>query len=192
MNLLAIQEMQRRIGVEPDGFWGPISQQACRNHLKALMPKPHPWPHPGAVREFFGEPGEANLVRIQFPYDMFYEGKLVTHSRCHRLVADSLRRVLIRIGAFVVRAAAGVVVDEAQDYAGIYNYRSKRGSTKLSMHAYGIAIDLDADDNTFRDTWPVQADMRLDIMEEFAREGWTSAGAFWGYDAMHFEATRPY
>ena len=54
----------------------------------------------------------------------------------------------------------------------------------------GAAIDLDADDNTFRDHWPMQADMPLEIMEAFAREGWVSAGAFWGYDAMHFEAVR--
>ena len=76
------------------------------------------------------------------------------------------------------------------DYGGIYNYRPKRGGTSLSLHSWGIAIDLDADDNGFRDSWPVKADMPLAIMEAFAREGWTSAGAFWGYDAMHFQATR--
>jgi hypothetical protein len=30
------------------------------------------------------------------------------------------------------------------------------------------AIDLDADDNTFKDHWPMQADMPLAIMEAFA------------------------
>jgi hypothetical protein len=32
--------------------------------------------------------------------------------------------------------------------------------------------------------------MPLEIMEAFAREGWLAAGAFWGRDAMHFQATR--
>jgi hypothetical protein len=27
-------------------------------------------------------------------------------------------------------------------------------------------------------------------MEEFAKEGWLSAGAFWSRDAMHFQATK--
>jgi hypothetical protein len=36
----------------------------------------------------------------------------------------------------------------------------------------------------------MRADMPLEIMECFAREGWLSAGAFWGYDAMHFQATQ--
>ncbi len=54
----------------------------------------------------------------------------------------------------------------------------------------GAGIDLDADDNTFRDSWPMQADMPLEIMECFAREGWVSAGAFWGDDAMHHDAVQ--
>jgi hypothetical protein len=82
-------------------------------------------------------------------------------------------------------------MEAAEDYCGIFNFRNKRGGTSLSVHAWGAAIDLDADDNSFRDPWPLVADMPLSIMEEFAREGWQSAGAFWGYDAMHHEATRP-
>jgi hypothetical protein len=32
--------------------------------------------------------------------------------------------------------------------------------------------------------------MPLEVMETFAREGWVSAGAFWGRDAMHHEAVK--
>jgi hypothetical protein len=32
--------------------------------------------------------------------------------------------------------------------------------------------------------------MPIQVMEEFAKEGWLAAGAFWGRDAMHFQATR--
>ena len=81
-------------------------------------------------------------------------------------------------------------MEEAEDFGGVYNFRNKRGGSSYSIHACGAAIDLDADDNTFRDSWPMKADMPLEIMEEFAKEGWISAGAFWGYDAMHHEATR--
>jgi len=81
------------------------------------------------------------------------------------------------------------IVDEATDYCGVFNFRLKRGGSTYSLHAYGAAIDLDADDNTFKNAWPINADMPLEIIEEFAREGWVSAAAFWGYDAMHFQAT---
>jgi len=187
-----IQRMQRRIGVTPDGFWGPKSQARCREHLRSLMPSPNPWPASTqeALREFYGAPGdESNLVTIEFPFPMFYDGKRVTKSRCHLKVAASLKRILAEIGQ--LHGNDRGVMEEAEDYGGIYNFRPKRGGTSYSVHSWGAAIDLDADDNTFRDTWPIKADMPLEIMEAFAREGWQSAGAFWGYDAMHFEATRP-
>jgi hypothetical protein len=187
-----IQKMQRIVGVIPDGFWGPKSQARCRDHLKSFMPTPNPWPFATreGLRDFYGEPGdEGNLVAIEFPYPMFYDGQRVTKTRCHKKVAASLLRVLTAIGQR--GSGAREILEAAEDYGGIYNFRNKRGGTSLSVHAWGAAIDLDADDNTFKDPWPLVADMPLAIMEEFAKEGWQSAGAFWGYDSMHFEATRP-
>jgi hypothetical protein len=192
MTTQQIQTMQRQIGVVPDGFWGPKSQSRCREYLRSLMPSPNPWPYSTqeALREFYGAPGdESNLVTIEFPFPMFYDGKRVTKSRCHFKVAASLGRVLSEIGDLY--KGNREVIEEAEDYGGIYNFRHKRGGTSYSVHSWGAAIDLDADENTFRDTWPLKADMPLEIMAAFAREGWTSAGAFWGYDAMHHEACKP-
>ncbi len=190
--------MQQRIrtGFAPrlavDGFWGPLSQKTCRAYLRSMMPEIHPWPKSGsaALTKFFGAPGdEGSLVKIDFPYPMFYGGKIVRSSRCHDKVAASLLRVLGSMGkSYGTRRE---IMEPAKDYGGIYNFRYKRGANSLSLHSWGIAIDLDADDNTFRNAWPIQADMPLEIMECFAAEGWTSAGAFWGYDAMHHQSTQP-
>ena len=190
MNSFQIREMQKKIGTVPDGFWGPKSIAACQSHLRKLMPKNNPWPgtSEAELRAFYGSPGdESNLVTFKPPYRMVYDRTPVSKIRCHKKVADSLERILTRVGAnyghdFAIIGAAG-------DYSGCYNYRTKRGGTSWSLHAWGAAIDLDADDNTFRDAWPVKADMPLEIMEEFALDGWVSAGAFWGYDAMHFQST---
>lgn len=186
-----IKKMQSKIGVVPDGFWGPKSQKACRDYLKNLMPKPNPWPNSDqdSLRKFYGQPGdESNLVTVDFPFPTFYEGKVVKKFRCHKKVADSLLRVLKNINLKYGKNRE--IMEEAEDYGGVYNFRNKRGATTLSVHAWGAAIDLDADDNTFRDSWPMKADMPLEVMEEFAKEGWLGAGAFWGYDAMHFQATK--
>ena len=186
-----IRAMQRRVGAKDDGFWGRKSIAACQAHLMRMMPHPHPWPGQGqeSLQSFYGAPGdESRLVKIEFPYPMFYDGKRVTHTRVNERCADSLVRVLKNIGRSY--GSRSDVMDEAQDYGGVFNFRPKRGGTSWSCHAYGAAIDLDADDNTFRDSWPMKADMPLEIIEEFAREGWLSAAAFWGYDAMHFQATR--
>jgi hypothetical protein len=156
------------------------------------MPDPSPWPlsTQDSLREFYGDPGdEANLVAIEFPFPMYYGGQLVTKTRCHKKVADSLLRILKNIGQR--SSSSREILEPVSDYGGVFNFRKKRGGTSYSVHAWGAAIDLDADDNTFKDPWPLVADMPLEVMEEFAKEGWTAAGAFWGYDAMHFEACQP-
>lgn len=187
MTTKEIQHVQMRVGAVPDGFWGPQSIAACQRHLLSLMPKPNPWPTHDRLRAFYGEPGdESNLVSITFPYPMFYDGKVVKSTRVHRKCAASLRRVLDDIGESL--GTRSDIMDEASDYGGCFNFRLKRGGGSYSLHAYGAAIDLDADDNTFRNHWPMQSDMPIEIMECFAREGWKSGGAFWGYDAMHHEA----
>jgi len=191
MKTYQIVKMQERLGVTADGFWGPKSQSACRSYLRALMPSPNPWPNSdqASLRDFFGEPGdEKNLVVIEFPFPMFYDGQRVTRTRVHRKCADSLLRVMAAIRDEIARNPD--IRGEAEDYGGVFNFRLKRGGSTYSLHAWGAAIDLDADDNTFRDSWPMKSDMPLEIMAAFAREGWLSAGAFWGYDAMHFQATR--
>lgn len=196
MNATEIREMQQTINdkgfpLVVDGFWGPKSQAACRAYLRSLMPNPNPWPgtSQAELRAFYGTPGdESNLISIEFPYRMLYDGRAVTKTRVHKKCAASLLRVLNAIaGRF---NDAPDIVDEASDYGGCFNFRPKRGGTSWSLHAWGAAIDLDADDNTYKNSWPMQSDMPLEIMEEFAKEGWKSGGAWWGYDSMHFEATR--
>lgn len=192
-----IEAMQLRIRnkfdptLKVDRFWGPVSQRTCRAYLRSLMPNPSPWPaaDPVSLARFYGQPGdESQLVRIALPYPMFFEGQRVTSTRVHRRCAESLLRVLTSIRDLM--PANPWITDEAEDFGGIYNNRNKRGGTSKSLHAYGAAIDLDADDNTFRDSWPMQSDMPLLIIEAFAREGWVSAAAFWGYDSMHHQATQ--
>lgn len=198
MDQTEIMAMQQRVRdrfaprLAVDGFWGPVSQRTCRAYLRAMMPQIHPWPRAttAAIRKFYGKPGdEGALVRIAFPYPTFYDGKLVTSTRVHEKCAASLLRVLTKIGKSYGQQRG--IMEEAEDFDGVYNFRLKRGGTTYSLHAYGAAIDQDADDNSFRDAWPMQADMPLEIIECYAEEGWTSAAAWWGYDSMHEQATQP-
>jgi hypothetical protein len=193
-----IKAMQARIKAagfdlgEIDGFWGRRSIAACQAYIRSLMPKNSPWPtqNQAALQAVFGSPGdESQLVRVALPFPMYYEGKLATHTRVHRKVADSLLRILTRIGEKY--RTMPDVIEEAEDYGGVYNNRPMRGGSLPSLHARGAAIDLDADDNGNKVAWPTDADMPLEIIEEFSREGWTSAAVWWGRDAMHFQATQP-
>jgi hypothetical protein len=41
-----------------------------------------------------------------------------------------------------------------------------------------------------KSSWPVAATMPIEVMEEFAREGWIGLGWQIGRDSMHFQPTR--
>jgi hypothetical protein len=188
MTTAQIAAMQKRIGATPDGFWGPKSIAACQRHLRALMPIAlNPWPKSdqASLRAFYGDPDD-NSVIVSIPapswlrlYDS--EAKVKTIS-CHAKVADSLIRAL--------EAAYKVAPDYVRRYFGCHVDRNMRGGSNPSLHAYGAAIDLAASTNGNKTHWPTKADMPLEVMEAFASEGWMPAGAFWGRDAMHMQATR--
>jgi hypothetical protein len=181
-----IKKIQSKIGVEVDGFWGPKSIAACQSYLRSLMPKDTNWPRASqeSLQGFYGSPGdESKLVSVNVEgLGLRYDGKPVKSIRCHDKVADSLKRVL--------ESLAKSHPDIVAQYAGCFNNRPMRGGSLPSLHARGAAIDLAPDTNRMSQSWPVSADMPLEVMEAFAREGWVSAGAFWGRDAMHHEAVK--
>jgi hypothetical protein len=182
-----IKEMQRKLCTVQDGFWGPNSQAACQKYLRGLMPVPNPWPATNGFRlqAYYGTPGdEAQLVNLPVAgLGMLYAGKAVKTVRCHRKVADSLGRIL---RALADSPHAGLL----RHYDGCYCHRPMRNGTSPSLHARGAAIDFHAAENGNLEHWPDVATMPLEVMEIFAKEGWIPAGAFWGRDAMHFQATR--
>lgn len=187
MNRSQIIALQTRVGTAPDGFWGPKSSAACQKHLRALMPSPNPWPtsDDASVIRRFGRPGyEGNLTNLPVPgLGVKYDGKTVKTIRCHKEVADSLLAALIEIAS----SSAAWILGE---YAGCYNFRNMRGGSRHSKHAWGVAIDFAPGTNGLKSHWPTRANMPIEAMEAFARQGWIAAGAFWGRDAMHFQATR--
>ena len=192
MDLPKIQQMQTRLGVVPDGFWGPLSIAACQAHLRRLMPARHPWPKSdqASLMEFYGAPGdESQHMQLGVRgLGLLYDGRPVNVITCHRRVAMSLYTCLRNVRGLLDRKPG--LPDVLAQYAGCYNNRAMRGGTAPSLHSRAAAIDLAPDDNGNRTSWPAAAHMPLEVMEIFAAEGWLSGGAFWGRDAMHFQATQ--
>jgi len=184
MTTANIKAMQARLHITADGFWGPKSIASCQAWLRKLMPDPSPWPeqYESRLAQFFGMSGdESRLVSLPVT-GVLYAGQPVATIRCHTRVADSLGRILDEL-----RRTYPAILEH---YDGCYNDRPMRNGTSPSLHARGAAIDLCADSNDNQAHWPDQACMPLQVMEVFAKEGWLAAGAFWGRDAMHFQATR--
>jgi hypothetical protein len=190
-----IIEIQNEIGTAPDGFWGPKSTIACQRYLYNLMRQRYdlegenkpPLPDDASMKAYYGQPGStSNLVSIGVgDFGMQYDHKSVLTVRVHERAAESLHGALKEIS----ESPSSRILDY---YAGTFNNRPMRGGSRPSKHAWGVAIDLDPDSNGLRQHWPMSADMPFEVIRIFAKWGWTSAGAFWSRDAMHFERTRPY
>jgi len=182
-----IKNIQAKVGVEADGFWGPKSMEACQKYLRNLMPSKSPWPatDQASLTKFYGNAGDESQLRSidVSSIGVKYDGKTVNSIRCHNKLSASLLRILTAISKGPHRRIL-------EKYAGCFNNRAMRGGSLPSLHARGAAVDFDPDNNGNHVSWPTRATMPLEVMEEFAKEGWIAAGAFWGRDAMHFQSTK--
>lgn len=79
---------------------------------------------------------------------------------------------------------------KVQTFGGCFNYRAQRGGTKLSTHAWGIAIDL----NPFENQQGTQGNMDQGVIDVFQSKGFTWGGNFQGSrrDPMHFQFATGY
>ena len=127
---------------------------------------------PSAGRDFSIDPGWAadNIVTEDVP--------LLGRVRCHRGIVAPLRHALAELEA----AGLGHVVDR-DGYAGCYNPRLVAPDGGVSRHAWGVAIDLNADAN------PLGATSTQDprLVETMARWGFAWGGFWLVPHAMHFE-----
>lgn len=151
MNKELVKAIQKKVGTTPDGIIGDKTLAALAAALEVSLPAATTLPTQAQVRagtSIFGRAGcEDELVNIVPPYTLYYEGKAVKTIRVHRLIAGrveaALRAVLEHYGQEAI-SRLGLDV-----YSGSYNYRSTSTGSSLSMHAWGIALDFDAEHNSY-------------------------------------------
>lgn len=151
------------------------------------------WPHDDtrALIDFYGDPRRAgfvsNLVLVKPPWQMMYEGRPIRGVQIHRKCADSLAAVFNDIAAQVGNDWSKLP-PSAIKFSGSYNYRPVRGSSRLSCHAFGAAIDLDAEENAMNSRGD-KGTMAQIVIDAFKRQGWYWGGDFHSrQDPMHFQA----
>lgn len=184
-----------------DGFQGPMFDAAFEHwqDLQRISPMWAPdrnlskaWPTQKDVESYFGKPG-TNLTNLRLPYDMFlaWNGQLVKTIQVNKLCSESLERVLTGVRSMYSTAERrSLGLDQ---FSGGFVIRPMKTSTKLSMHAYGIAFDFDDKHNQLRWT-QAQARFARPEYEEWWRcwedEGWISLGRERDFDWMHVQAAR--
>ncbi len=97
---------------------------------------------------------------------------------CHRTLFPQLRAALTEV---VQRGLADEI--HPGEYAGCYYPRFIAGTTQLSLHAFGIALDLNVPGN-LRGT---RGEIDRDVVRIFQKWGFTWGGDWAWTDPMHFE-----
>jgi hypothetical protein len=158
---------------------------------------------PGELNNFYGDPRGAggranpawaqhNLTTIVPPWAMRFDGSAVSQITIHRKCEESLTRIFNAIWDFAGHDLEKIKAAHLEEFSGSYNFRMNVNSpSRLSLHAYGAAIDLAAAENPNGVTWRDNGRMLPRwAIDAFLAEGWCWGGDFSGTpDAMHFQAT---
>lgn len=150
------------------------------------------------IKALYGDPG--GFIRENGTVSAFWELRMVSVPLPRPLplgwdlsrVARSVR-VNEAIAAEVEQALAELDKHRLWDflvtYDGGYCWRTQRGSaSRLSMHAFGGALDFNADTNELG----THGNMAPDLVGFFEARGWTWGGSWTRPDPMHFQFARNY
>jgi D-alanyl-D-alanine carboxypeptidase-like protein len=121
------------------------------------------------------------LTRIALPFPLtisWDHSQKVTVISCHRLLASAFTNVFDRI------QSAGLQ-NKITSFGGCFSFRPQRTGTKLSTHAWGIAIDLNPETNQQGGA----GNMDPAVIATFRDAGFEWGGDWMGKtrDPMHFQ-----
>ena len=142
----------------------------------------------------FGVPtpdGTGYLTQIPLPYPMriAWDRKTsVNKITCHKDIAEPLKKVFAEILA--VYGLAKIQELGIDLFGGCFNFRQQRGGSSYSVHAWGLAVDLDPERNQLKETSKTARFARPEykaMIDIFYKYGFISLGREKNYDWMHFQ-----
>jgi peptidoglycan hydrolase-like protein with peptidoglycan-binding domain len=151
------------------------------------------WPRQKDCMKFYGKPG-TNQVTLKLPYPMriaWEPKKTVKSWSCHAKVHDSMERLFQRtLDHYGMEKIRELRLDM---WGGTLNVRKMRGGSSWSQHSWGIAVDIDPDNNQLK--WGKdRATLAKPIYNKFWEfvydEGAISLGKERNFDWMHLQFSR--
>jgi hypothetical protein len=193
-----VRAWQRELGVKADGIFGAATLAASMARVSA---KPEAqaqadWPRQADVTGFFGPAGGRDCMSgsVSLPFDFplaWDEDQRLSRFSCHVKVAAPLTSIFAEAAKHYGEAEFRRL--RLDRFGGCYNYRQIRGGASLSMHAWGIAVDLDPERNQLK--WA--SDKASFARPEYApfwsiveAHGAVSLGRTRNFDWMHFQFAR--
>lgn len=141
----------------------------------------------------YGKPNQTGTylvsVKLPFPMRLAWDTSVkVSTMRVHCQVADSVRNIFTDLlAAYGYDEIVHLGIDL---FGGSFAYRAMRGGSSWSMHAFGVAIDLDPLRNKLKETSRTARFARPEykkMIDIFYKHGWVSLGREANYDWMHFQ-----
>lgn len=203
----AVKQFQRLNGLDADGVVGPKTAGKLRSNLSPIADRVVPastietgqnviWPLESGVERFYGTRGSpaatAGTVRLKAPMRIAWAlNDRINSFKCHRLVEDEMTEIFAKtVDHYGETRWRELGLDL---FGGCFNDRTMRGGTRPSMHAYGIAVDIDPVRNQLKWT-KRQAELAKPVYEPFWKivesTGAISLGRTRDYDWMHFQFAR--
>lgn len=151
------------------------------------------WPKQSECSSFYGKVGTNQDTAIM-PYEMrlaWEQKSKVTKFSCHKLVKAPIERIFQRTldhyGYEKIKEL------NLHLWGGCLNVRKMRGGSNWSMHSWGIAVDMDPDNNQLkwgRDRATFAKPIYNKYWEFVYDEGAISLGKERNMDFMHFQFAR--
>lgn len=142
------------------------------------------------IIEKYGKPGE-NLVTFRIPYPMKLAWDLdviISKFQCHDAIAARLDKIFSQtLKEYGIQKIQDLRLDL---FGGCFNIRKMRGGTELSVHSWGLAVDIDPANNPLRlgkDKAPLAKKEYDKFWEIVYNNGGVSLGKERNYDWMHFQ-----
>ena len=145
------------------------------------------------IIQIYGQPNQQGsyLTTIKLPYPMrlaWDKKTKVNTMRCHKLVAQNFTNVFNEL---LTHYGLAKIQELGIDlFGGCFNFRAMRGGSDYSRHSWGIAIDLDPERNTLKETSKTARFARPEykpMIDIFYKHGFVNLGVEKNYDWMHFE-----
>lgn len=126
--------------------------------------------------ELFGDPStEKWMVLFDVPNEMEL-GAIPKRVYCHKYLVDPLKRALLNV---IQRE----LVEQLKTWDGCFQIRKKRGAKSMSLHSWGLAIDINAAWNAFG----AKPTMSKELVACFTDAGFEWGGSWAKPDGMHFQ-----
>lgn len=173
------------------------AQMAQTYPSQAEISPPAPFSDPGRIRDetffrnMYGDSKEEVRARLQaVPW--------LPSSGTDSVMISSVNQVHEKL--YAISLALDSLPDSLKQFVqpplgGTFNWRTIAGTDRLSMHSFGICIDIAVRHShywrwarkTEASTIPFQNSIPIEIVRIFERHGFIWGGRWYHYDSMHFE-----